>query len=85
MTYSELAQGAPLLGVDNEMPAAGNYKSLEIERTELGEKVLNSNHSPIAQEFLKRGSPRALRGQLWSLVLGSVVKETVIIYIHQND
>lgn len=59
------------------MPAFGNFANLEAERTDLGEKVLKSNHAPIAQEFLKRGAPRALRGRLWSLVLGSVVKETV--------
>ena len=59
------------------MPAVGNFPNLEAERTHLGEKVLKTNHAPIAQEFLKRGCPRALRGRLWSLVLGSAVKETV--------
>ncbi|KAK0167282.1 hypothetical protein PV327_004701 [Microctonus hyperodae] len=76
ITYAELSQGVALLGVNNDMPAIGNFPNLEAERTDLGEKVLKSNHAPIAQEFLKRGAPRALRGQLWSLVLGSVVKET---------
>ncbi|KAK0087299.1 hypothetical protein PV325_001336 [Microctonus aethiopoides] len=75
-TYDELSQGVTLLGVNNDMPAFGNFANLEAERTDLGEKVLKSNHAPIAQEFLKRGAPRALRGRLWSLVLGSVVKET---------
>lgn len=76
-TYSELAHGAAVLGVNNNMPAIGNFANLEAERTHIGEKVLKSNHAPVAQEFLKRGSPRALRGRLWSLVLGSSVKECV--------
>ncbi|XP_048513763.1 TBC1 domain family member 19 isoform X2 [Athalia rosae] len=73
--YPELSQGIPLLGVNPNMPAVGNYPNLEAERTALGERVLASNHAPIAQEFLKRGSPRALRGRLWSLVLGSIDEE----------
>lgn len=75
--YSELAQGTPLLGVNPNMSAAENFPNLEAERTHIGEKVLNSNHAPVAQEFLKRGSPRSLRGRIWSLVLGSVIKDNV--------
>ncbi|XP_034952659.1 TBC1 domain family member 19 [Chelonus insularis] len=74
--YTELAQGVPLLGVNNDVPAMGNYLNLELERTKFGEKILNSNQAPVAQEFLKRGAPRALRGRIWSLVLGSVVKDS---------
>jgi len=72
-----LAQGMPLLGINSDMPTAQNFPNLEAERTHIGEKVLSSNHAPIAQEFLKRGSPRALRGRLWSLVLGSALKDNV--------
>lgn len=76
-TYMELSEGVALLGVNGNIPSAGNFPNLEAERTHLGEKVLMTNHAPIAQEFLKRGSPRALRGRLWSLVLDSVVRENV--------
>lgn len=75
--YPELAQGMPLLGVNPDMPATENFINLEAERTHIGEKVLNSNHAPVAQEFLKRGCPRALRGRIWSLVLGSIIKDNV--------
>ena len=75
--YAELANGMPLLGVNPDMPSSNNFASLEEERMQLGEKVLKSKHAPIAQEFLKRGAPRSLRGRLWSLLLGSVVKENV--------
>lgn len=75
--YAELAKGLPLLGVNPDMPSSENFATLEEERIHLGEKVLKSNHAPIAQEFLKRGVPRSLRGRLWSLVLGSTVKDNV--------
>ncbi|XP_067206864.1 TBC1 domain family member 19 isoform X2 [Linepithema humile] len=81
--YLELAQGVPLLGVNPDMPAIENFPNLEVERTYIGEKVLNSNHAPIAQEFLKKGSPRALRGRLWSLVLGSVIKDNDVEYYEE--
>ncbi|KAG7207128.1 hypothetical protein KM043_001002 [Ampulex compressa] len=78
--YSELAHGLPLLGVSPDMPVEEGSSNLEAERRRTGEKVLRSNHAPIAQEFLKRGAPRELRGRLWSLVLGSTVKESDIEY-----
>ncbi|KYN05871.1 TBC1 domain family member 19 [Cyphomyrmex costatus] len=79
----KLAQGMPLLGINSDMPATESFLNLEAERTHIGEKVLNSNHAPIAQEFLKRGSPRALRGRIWSLVLGSVIKDNDIEYYEE--
>lgn len=75
--YLELAKGMSLLGVNPDMPSSENFGNLEEERIFIGEKVLKSNHAPIAQQFLKRGAPRALRGSLWSLVLGSTVKQNV--------
>ncbi|XP_033210828.1 TBC1 domain family member 19-like [Belonocnema kinseyi] len=79
-TYVELSEGAPLLGVNPNMASVGGFPSLEAERTHLGEQVLKSNQSLLSQEFLKLGSPIALRGQLWSLVLGSIVKANDIEY-----
>ncbi|KAK1130585.1 hypothetical protein K0M31_018710 [Melipona bicolor] len=69
--YVDLTKGMSLLGVNPDMPSSENFTNLEEERIYISEKVLKSNHAPIAQEFLKRGAPRALRGRLWSLVLGS--------------
>ena len=51
--------------------------TLEMERYNLGQKVLVANHAPLSQEFLKRGSPHSLRGKLWAQVLGSDVGEKV--------
>ncbi|XP_076644487.1 TBC1 domain family member 19 [Halictus rubicundus] len=81
--YVELAKGMPMLGVNPDMQSSENYANLEEERIHLGEKVLRSNHAPIAQEFLKRGAPRSLRGRLWSLVLGSIVKENDTEYYEE--
>ncbi|XP_076761756.1 TBC1 domain family member 19 [Xylocopa sonorina] len=81
--YAEFANGTPLLGVNPDMPSSENFANLEEERIYIGEKVLKSNNAPIAQEFLKRGAPRALRGRLWSLVLGSVVKENDLEYYEE--
>lgn len=36
--------------------------------------VLASNHAPVAQEFLKRGCPRSLRGRMWAQVMGSHIQ-----------
>lgn len=47
--------------------------------------VLLSNQAPVAQEFLKRGSPRCLRGRLWAQVLGSAVKQTVRMHILRHS
>lgn len=43
--------------------------------------VIESNHAPMAQEFLKKGCPRSLRGQIWAQVLGSTIKPMVHVFI----
>jgi hypothetical protein len=35
------------------------------------------NNAPVAQEYLKKGCPRSLRGKMWAKVLGSEIKEHV--------
>ncbi|XP_039278684.1 TBC1 domain family member 19 [Nilaparvata lugens] len=72
--YLELSRGECLLGVNANMPSHGQYPTIELERTALGEKVLACRHAPVAQEFLKKGAPRSLRGRLWAQVMGSEVR-----------
>lgn len=67
------------------MATSTNLPTLEAERTSQGEKVLQENHAPLAQEFLKRGSPRCLRSKLWAQVLGSELKLTVSPESKSND
>ncbi|XP_023702175.1 TBC1 domain family member 19 isoform X1 [Cryptotermes secundus] len=81
--YVELSRGEPLLGVNPYMASAvGNHPTLEAERTALGEKVLASNHAPVAQEFLKRGCPRSLRGRIWAQVMGSCIHPEHVEYFN---
>lgn len=75
--YTELARGEQIMGTNLPNFAPANYSSFEMERIQLGEKVLSNNYAPVAQEYLKRGCPRCLRARLWTLVLGTEVKEAV--------
>lgn len=56
-------------------PSAFNV--LETDRIVLGEKILEKNYAPIAQEFLKKGCPRCLRAKMWTLILGAEIKQYV--------
>ncbi|KAL1116275.1 hypothetical protein AAG570_005770 [Ranatra chinensis] len=71
--YQEVARGEPLLGVDPNVRTHQSFPSLMVERTLLGEKVINRNHAPVTQEFLKKGAPRSLRAKLWAQVMGTEV------------
>lgn len=53
------------------------FTVLETERINLGEKILEKNYAPIAQEFLKKGCPRCLRAKIWALILGTEIKQHV--------
>lgn len=44
--------------------------------------VLASNHAPVAQEFLKRGCPRSLRGRIWAQVMGSCIHPEHVEYFN---
>lgn len=54
-----------------------NYFVLSVKYKNCLLSVLEHQHSPVCQEFLKLGAPRSLRGRLWSQILGSNVKPSV--------
>ena len=57
----------------------GDFSHDSNDRVELScVLVIAGNHAPVAQEFLKRGCPKCLRGKMWAQVLGSQIKEEVI-------
>lgn len=56
---------------------AAGYSALEAERISLGEKILERNYAPVAQEYLKKGCPRSLRSKMWSLILGAEIRQYV--------
>ena len=66
--FSELSRAEAHLGVSPQ--AAGEEPSLTLdqERHQLGLKVLDMDHAPLSQEFLKRGCPHSLRGCVWAQV-----------------
>ncbi|XP_049825872.1 TBC1 domain family member 19 [Aethina tumida] len=80
MLYNEFARGEKILGIHLNPQT---YSILEGERITLGEKVLQKNYAPVAQEYLKKGCPRCMRAKMWSLILGSEVKEHHLEYYKQ--
>lgn len=75
--YVELSKGEAVLGVNPYVASTLNFPTLEAERIALGEKVLITNHAPVVQEYLKKGCPRCFRAKLWTIILGSEIKENV--------
>ncbi|KAF5294999.1 hypothetical protein FQA39_LY13309 [Lamprigera yunnana] len=73
--FSELSHGEPVLGMNSAKYLPSSYATFEAERLELGERVIESNHAPVAQEYLKKGCPPSLRPKMWKLVLGSETNE----------
>lgn len=71
----EISRGDHLLTNTPCMKGDGpNNSSLLQERTVLGERVLEYDHAPVTQEYLKKGAPRSLRARLWVQVLGVEAK-----------
>ncbi|XP_016661472.1 TBC1 domain family member 19 [Acyrthosiphon pisum] len=70
--YRDLATADLMLGLTTL--SCGSTSQGGQERIALGEKVLQHQHAPDCQEFLKLGAPHSLRGRLWAQILGSSVK-----------
>jgi len=72
--FIELSRADPHLGLNPNVASLDEPSiTLAAERYNLGQRVLMTNHAPLSQEFLKRGSPNSLRGKLWTQVLGSEI------------
>ena len=82
--FVELTRVESHLGLNpRAMSGEGPGIPLETERFQLGLKVLDLDHAPLSQEFLKRGCPASLRGSVWSQVLGSQVTEKETAYYEE--
>lgn len=55
------------------------YSVWKKDRVKFIVTVLQHEHAPVCQEFLKLGAPRCLRGRLWAQILGSSIKTSVWI------
>ena len=67
--FAELSRADPHLGVNPGAPSGDDPSlTLEQERYQLGVKVLDMDHAPLSQEYLKRGCPHSIRGSVWAQV-----------------
>ena len=79
--FGEMSRAEAHLGVSPGAPSQDEPSlTLEQERQQLGLKVLEMDHAPLSQEFLKRGCPPSLRGSIWSQVLGSQALDKDVLY-----
>merc|ERR1712130_41708 len=82
--FCEMSRAEAHLGVSPGAPSQDEPTlTLEQERQQLGSKVLEMDHAPLSQEFLKRGCPPSLRGSIWGQVLGSQVSEKDSLYFNE--
>lgn len=75
--YQEFSRGEVILNPSLSSHNTISINALETERIALGEKILERNYAPVAQEFLKKGCPRSLRAKMWTLILGAETKQHV--------
>lgn len=75
--YLELSRGDQILCNFFTSSSIQTSPLYESERITLGEKILVKNYAPLAQEYLKRGCPKSIRAKIWSLLLGTEVKQMV--------
>lgn len=82
--FSELSRAEPHIGVSPGAPSGDDPSlTLEQERYQLGMKVLDMDHAPLSQEFLKRGCPHSLRGCVYAQVLGCQITEKDNLYYNE--
>lgn len=82
--FAELSRADPHLGVSPGAPSGDDPSlTLEQERYQLGVKVLDMDHAPLSQEYLKRGCPHSLRGCVWAQVLGCQITEKDNCYYNE--
>ena len=79
---AELSRAEPHLGVSPGAPSGDDPAlSLEQERYQLGVKVLDMDHAPLSQEYLKRGCPHSLRGCVWAQVVSHWLFKSVFLLV----
>ncbi|XP_070552955.1 TBC1 domain family member 19-like [Ptychodera flava] len=79
--YWELSMMESQTGVDD--PSDIVPDPTENERAKLGKKVLQQSHSPVAQQFAKKGCPTNQRGELWAQMLDVTPTDNDKLYYEQ--
>ncbi|XP_022079609.1 TBC1 domain family member 19-like [Acanthaster planci] len=79
--YREFSAGTQQTGVDDHADTSAEL--FEAERMRLGRKILQANHSALAQQYAKTGCPGGLRANMWASMLGIAMDDIDKLYYEQ--
>ncbi|XP_010606762.1 TBC1 domain family member 19 isoform X2 [Fukomys damarensis] len=79
--FIELGLNTGQLGIDDSTQVPPEL--FENEHVRIGQKVLAEQDSAAAQQYIRQGSPTALRAELWALILNISSQPEDILYYEQ--
>ncbi|XP_063128998.1 TBC1 domain family member 19 isoform X1 [Rattus norvegicus] len=79
--FVELGLNTGQLGIDDSTQVPPEL--FENEHVRIGQKVLAQQDSAAAQQYVRQGSPTALRAELWALILNISSQPEDILYYEQ--
>ncbi|XP_051030039.1 TBC1 domain family member 19 isoform X3 [Phodopus roborovskii] len=79
--FIELGLNTGQLGIDDSTQVPPEL--FENEHVRIGQKVLGQQDSAAAQQYIRQGSPTALRAELWALILNISSQPEDILYYEQ--
>ncbi|XP_075857271.1 TBC1 domain family member 19 isoform X2 [Microcebus murinus] len=79
--FIELGLNTGQLGIDDSTQVPPEL--FENEHVRIGQKVLAEQDSAAAQQYVRQGSPTALRAELWALILNISSQPEDILYYEQ--
>lgn len=79
--FVELGLNTGQLGIDDSTQVPPEL--FENEHVRIGQKVLAQEDSAAAQQYIRQGSPTALRAELWALILNISSQPEDILYYEQ--
>ncbi|XP_052590905.1 TBC1 domain family member 19 isoform X1 [Peromyscus californicus insignis] len=79
--FVELGLNTGQLGIDDSTQVPPEL--FENEHVRIGQKVLGQQDSAAAQQYIRQGSPTALRAELWALILNISSQPEDILYYEQ--
>nr|XP_011749729.1 TBC1 domain family member 19 isoform X2 [Macaca nemestrina]XP_045248153.1 TBC1 domain family member 19 isoform X2 [Macaca fascicularis] len=79
--FVELGLNIGQLGIDDSTQVPPEL--FENEHVRIGQKVLAEQDSAAAQQYIRQGSPTALRAELWALILNISSQPEDVLYYEQ--
>uniref|UniRef100_A0A2R8PI41 TBC1 domain family member 19 n=1 Tax=Callithrix jacchus TaxID=9483 RepID=A0A2R8PI41_CALJA len=79
--FVELGLNTGQLGIDDSTQVPPEL--FENEHVRIGQKVLAEQDSAAAQQYIRQGSPTALRAELWALILNISSEPEDVLYYEQ--